>query len=141
MGTEGEEPPGPEDAARDADLRPRADAARRGPRPPVEGGALVVARRLTGKPGGDDHTDKRLALFRRAARETHPDRPLRLEIHYLVDGKPPADRAARNALQAQAGSGPGRQVRGAARGIALGLFPANEGDECKTCGYGLICPL
>ena len=49
-------------------------------------GGLVVARRKSGKPGKDDHTDKRLALYRRAAQETHPEKPLRLALHYLTEG-------------------------------------------------------
>ncbi len=104
-------------------------------------GALIVARRMTGKPGGDDTNDKRLALLRRAAAETHPDRPLRLELRYLSDGtvtelEPPStDYKAR--LEADRVA----KYDSAAQGIALRRFPAKPGDECRTCAYGLICPL
>ena len=108
---------------------------------PSEGGALVVARRLTGKPGGDDHTNVRLALFRRAAQETHPDRPLRLHLHYLLDGSAPEIEAPTTPYKLKLEADRVAKYENAARGIALGLFPANEGDDCKTCGYGLICPL
>ena len=108
---------------------------------PSEGGALVVARRLTGKPGGDDHTDIRLALFRRAAQETHSDRPLRLHLHYLLDGSAPEIEAPDTPYKLKLEAGRVAKYENAARGIALGVFPANEGDDCKTCGYGLICPL
>ncbi len=103
-------------------------------------GALVVARRLSGKPGKDDHTDKRLALYRRAASETHPGKAVRLALHYLADGvsvplDPPqtkqqlkweADRVAK--------------YEQAASGIHLGRFGAEPGDECSKCAYSLLCP-
>ncbi len=104
-------------------------------------GTLIVARQMTGKPGDDDKIDKRLALLRRAASETHSDRPLRLEIRYLSEGtairvEPPAtDYKAR--LEADRVA----KYEDAARGITLRQFPAKRSDECRSCAYGLICPL
>jgi len=104
-------------------------------------GPLVVARRLTGRPGDEDKNDKRLALYRRAAQETHPDRPLRLELHYLYDGTavevepPPTEYKAK--LEADRVA----KYDTAAQGIRAERFPARRGDVCQTCAYALICPL
>ena len=116
----------------------RPDALRRD----AADGTLIAARHLTGRVGSDDHTDKRLALYRRAAAQTHPDKPLRIELRYLAQGEctvvaPPttnqqlkweADRVAK--------------YDAAARGIAQGRFPAApaSADECSRCPYALICP-
>ena len=104
-------------------------------------GALVVARHMTGKPGKDDHTDKKLALYRRAAQETHPDKPVRVALHYLAGGvRVPVDPPE---TKQQLGWEASRiaKYEHAARGIQLGLFPAETGDECARCPYHLLCPL
>ena len=104
-------------------------------------GAVVVARRMTGRPGHDDHTDKKLALYRRAAAETHPGKPVRVALHYLADGvRVPVDAPE---TKQQWGWEAGRiaKYESAARGIQLGLFPAETGDECARCPYHLLCPL
>ena len=105
-------------------------------------GALVVARRLTGKPGKDDHTDKRLALYRRAAQETHPEKPLRLALHYLADGGlsvPIEAPATKQQIKWEADRI--AKYEKAAYGIQMGHFQAEPGDECARCAYNLICPV
>jgi len=104
-------------------------------------GTLTASRHLTGKPGDDDINDKRLALYRRAARETYPDRLLRLEVRYLADGtvtevdEPASDHKAK--LEADRVE----KYDDAARGIQSGSFAARPSDICQTCAYALICPL
>ncbi len=104
-------------------------------------GTLTACRHLTGKPGDDDKNDKRLALYRRAARETYPDRLLRIEIRYLADGtitevdEPASDYKAK--LEADRVE----KYDDAARGIQAGSFPARPGDICQTCAYALVCPI
>ena len=108
---------------------------------PSEGGALIVARQRLRKPGSSDHTDERLALFRRAAQETHPARPLRLQLHYLMDGSALEIELPKTPHKLTLEANRVAKYEDAARGIALAMFPTNVGDDCKTCGYGLICPL
>jgi DNA helicase-2/ATP-dependent DNA helicase PcrA len=105
-------------------------------------GSLVVARRMTGKPGKDDHTDKRLALYRRAAQETYPDKPLRLALHYLADGglSVPLE-APETKQQMKWESDRLAKYEKAAHGIQLKHFSPEVGDECARCAYNLICPL
>ena len=103
--------------------------------------AVVIARQKTGRPGDEDKNDKRLALYRRAAQETHPNRPLRLELHYLSDGgvteiEPPAT-PYKEKLEADRMA----KYDAAAQGIGAGRFPAQRGDICQTCAFTLICPL
>lgn len=99
---------------------------------------LTLARQMTGKPGGDDHTDKRLALYRKAARDTCPDLECRVEVRYLADGTakeiPPSDRYEPGRLEKYAQT---------AQGITARRFPAQpaSADECHTCAFALICPL
>lgn len=104
-------------------------------------GSLVVARRMTGKPGKDDHTDKKLALYRRAASETHPDKPVRVVLHYLADGVSVPIDPPETKQQIKWESDRVAKYETAAHGIHLGLFPAQPGDECARCAYSLICPL
>lgn len=107
-----------------------------------EDDTLVLARRLTGKPGDNDARDKKLALLRRAASETLPGEACVLELHYLADGRtveiPPPPTPHKVQLEAD------RLVKydDAARGIRLRLFPARpvSADECQTCAYALVCP-
>ena len=104
-------------------------------------GSLIAARQMTGKAGDDDKNDKRLALYRRAAWKTHPERPLRLELHYLSDGtvttvEPPAT-DYKEKLEADRVN----KYEAAAQGIQAGVFPARPGDVCRGCAYALLCPL
>ena len=103
-------------------------------------GSVVVARRLTGKPGKDDHTDKRLALYRRAATETHPDKPIHLALHYLADGVSVPLPAPETKQQVKWEGDRIAKYEKAASGIQLGLFGAEPGDECAKCAYSLLCP-
>ncbi len=104
-------------------------------------GSVVVARRMTGRPGKDDHTDKNLALYRRAASETHPGKPVKVALHYLADGvHVPVDAPETKQQQGWEASRIAKYEH-AARGIQLGLFPAQPSDECARCPYHLLCPL
>lgn len=103
-------------------------------------GSLVVARQLTGKPGKDDHTDKRLALYRRAASETHPGKTLQIALHYLADGVRVPVAAPETKQQLSWEAGRLAKYETAAAGIGRGHFPAETGDECAKCAYHLLCP-
>jgi hypothetical protein len=106
-------------------------------------GTLIVARHLTRRAGEDDHTDKRLALYRRAAQQTHPDAPVRVELRYLAEGRVRVVEAPGTRQQIKWEEDRVAKYEAAARGIARGRFPARpaSGDECRRCAYGLICPL
>ena len=104
-------------------------------------GAVVVARRMTGHPGSGDHTDKKLALLRRAAAETHPERPVRVALHYLAAGVSVPVDAPETKQQIKWEEGRIAKYENAARGIQLGRFPPQPGDECARCAYSLLCPL
>jgi len=104
-------------------------------------GSVVVARRMTGKPGKDDHTDKKLALYRRAAQETHPDKSVRVALHYLAGGTCVPVDAPKTNQQLKWEADRVAKYESAARGIQMGRFPAEPGDECTRCAYSLICPL
>lgn len=103
-------------------------------------GSLVVARRLTGKPSKDDHTDKRLALYRRAAGDSHPDKKLHLALHYLADGVRIPVAAPETKQQLGWEAGRLAKYETAAAGIGRGHFPVTIGDECAKCAYRLLCP-
>jgi len=104
-------------------------------------GSLVVARRMTGRAGKDDHTDKKLALYRRAALETHPNKPVRVALHYLADGVSVPVDAPETKQQLKWEADRVAKYESAAHGIQLGLFQPEPGDECARCAYSLICPL
>ena len=104
-------------------------------------GSVVVARHMTGKPGKDDHTDKKLALYRRAAAETHPGTPVRVALHYLADGVCVPVDAPETKQQLKWESDRVAKYEHAARGIQMGRFPAEPSEECARCAYTLICPL
>jgi len=120
-------------------IRVRPDAIRRD----TEDGTLIVVRHRTGRAGDSDHTDKKLALYRRAATQTHPDMPVRVELRYLSDGTIRAVAAPEKKQEVKWEADRLAKYEKAARGIQLGMFPARpeSGDECGTCAYALICPL
>lgn len=107
----------------------------------IEDGALILARRLTGKPG-DDRREGKLALLRRAAAEMFPDQACVLELHYLSDGHADEVPPPATPRKAQLEADRLKKYERAAHGIRLRLFPADPGaaDECETCAYALICP-
>ena len=100
-------------------------------------GNLVVARNRYSAPKDDDHTDIRLALYRRAAKDSASEQPAIIELRYLTHGTkrtvPPSDRWE-----------PGRvdKYDKAAERIAAGEFPASPAsdDMCATCPYYFCCP-
>ncbi len=106
----------------------------------AEGGSVQVARRMTGKPGKDDHTDKRLALYRRAAAETHPDKTIHLALHYLADAVRVPLEAPTTKQQIKWEADRVAKYEQAADGIRRDLFGAEPGDECARCPYHLLCP-
>ena len=116
----------------------RPDALRRD----AADGTLIAVRHRTGRVGADDHTNIRLALYRRAATETHPDKPLRIELRYLAQGECKVAAAPETKQQIKWEADRVEKYDQAARGIALGRFPAKpaSGDECGKCPYALICP-
>lgn len=107
-----------------------------------EDGALILARRLTGKPGDDDLRDGKLALLRRAAAETFPEDACVLELHYLANGQAVEVPLPATPYKAQLEADRLKKYERAARGIRLRLFPAKPGaaDECQSCAYALVCP-
>ena len=117
----------------------RPDAIRRD----TEDGTLIVARHLTGRPGDNDHTDKKLALYRRAACQTHPNTPVRVELRYLSDSTIRAVAPPEKKQEIKWEADRLAKYEKAAHGIQLGMFPARpeSADECRTCAYSLICPL
>nr|MDQ2687754.1 ATP-dependent helicase [Armatimonadota bacterium] len=116
----------------------RPDALRRD----TADGTLIAARHLTGRVGADDHTGKRLALYRRAATQTHPTAPIRIELRYLAHGECKVVAAPETKQQIKWETDRVEKYDQAARGIARGRFPAKpaSGDECGNCPYALICP-
>ncbi len=100
-------------------------------------GHLVIARHLLGKPQDRDHSDPRLALFRRAADDTAPNLTARIEIRYLSGGQkrvvPRSDKWE-----------PARVKRydEAARRLQANDFPATprESGMCAACPYYFACP-
>jgi len=119
-------------------VRVRPDALRRD----RADGTLIAARHLTGKPGKTDHTDPRLALYRLAARQTHPDAPVRVEMRYLAGGAVVPVKEPGTSQEKKWEADRVAKYDKAAQGIAAGRFAAEpEGGECRKCAYALICPL
>jgi hypothetical protein len=100
-------------------------------------GSLVIGRNRYGRPQDDDHTHIRLALYRRAAADTSPETPARVELRYLTHGTkrvvPPSARWEPDRL---------RKYNQAAVRIANREFPAAPKEEelCAGCPYYYTCP-
>jgi len=120
-------------------IRVRPDAIRRD----TEDNTLIVVRHRTGRAKDDDHTNKKLSLYRRAAQQTHPDTPVRVELRYLAEGRVREVAAPETKQEIKWESDRLAKYEKAARGIQLGVFPAEpeKAGECGTCAYALICPL
>ena len=105
-------------------------------------GALVIARYFHTKPAPTDMTDKRLALLRKAAADSHPDRPILLELRYLEDGSTVEVAPPATEYKAKLEADRLLKYERAAHGIARRDFaPAPETqDTCAGCGYRWVCP-
>ena len=142
LGAETEEPAGIKSlraTLANCHIHVRPDAIRRD----TEDNTLIIVRHRTGRTGDSDHTDKKLALYRRAAQQTHPDTPVRVELRYLSDGTIKVVPTPEKKQELKWEADRLLKYEKAARGIQLGLFPARpeSRDECGTCAYALICPL
>jgi DNA helicase-2/ATP-dependent DNA helicase PcrA len=105
-------------------------------------GALVIARYFNTKPAPTDQTDKRLALLRKAAADSHPDRPILLELRYLEDGSTVEVAPPATDYKAKLEADRLLKYERSAQGIARRDFaPAPETqDTCAGCGYRWVCP-
>jgi DNA helicase-2/ATP-dependent DNA helicase PcrA len=110
-----------------------ADAIRRD-----EDGSIVVARHRFGRPRQnhkEGHYQDRYALYVAACRETWPELPVRVELHYLTTGETldttPTERVTKNRTD---------KFRGHVKKARAGHYPANPGRECKSCPWNLMCP-
>lgn len=114
-------------------LEVKADAISRGP-----GGEIIIARHRFGRPRTghkDGRNADRHALYVAAARQTWPDNPVDVVLHYLprderVDAKP-TERVISNRV---------RKLTSYAEKIEEGSFSAKPGRECTRCPWNLVCP-
>jgi hypothetical protein len=103
-----------------------------------EDGTIVVARHRSGRPR-KSHTGGRkqdlYSLYVAASRETWPEIPVRVELHYLTTGETldatPTERVAKNRID---------NFREHVRRAKAGHYPANPGQQCKNCPWNLVCP-
>lgn len=111
-----------------------ADAIRRD-----DAGSIVIARHRFGRPRKSHKEGKynqdRHALYMTAAREAWPGIPAKVELHYLTSGEvvdaTPTGTITRNRTE---------KFEGHVQRVKAGLYPANPGQECKSCPWNLICP-
>jgi DNA helicase II / ATP-dependent DNA helicase PcrA len=111
-----------------------ADAVRRD-----DDGNIIVARHRFGRPRKSHkegtHNQDRHALYMAAAEDTWPEIPARVELHYLTSGEvveaTPTPTITRNRTA---------KFRGHVQKASSGSFPANPGQECKSCPWNLVCP-
>ena len=111
-----------------------ADAVRRG-----EDDSIIIARHRFGRPRKSHregkHNQDRHALYVTAARETWPELPVRVELHYLISGEIvnaiPTPTIIRNRTE---------KFRSNVQKARAGRYPANPGQECKSCPWNLVCP-
>ena len=111
-----------------------ADAVRHG-----EDDSIIIARHRFGRPRKSHregkHNQDRHALYVTAARETWPELPVRVELHYLISGEIvnaiPTPTIIRNRTE---------KFRSHVQKARAGRYPANPGQECKSCPWNLVCP-
>jgi len=100
-------------------------------------GRLVIAKHLMGKPQDRDQADPLLALYRRAADDSAPSQPSRIEIHYLSTGD-------RRVVARSKKYEPGRLLKfvEAAAALEHGEYPARPAEPglCARCPYLVACP-
>lgn len=111
----------------------KADAISRGP-----DGEIVIARHRFGRPRKshkDGRNADRHALYVAAARQTWPDNPVEVMLHYL-----PRDERVGATPTERVISGRVKKLTGYAEKIKVGDFPAKPGRECMKCPWNLVCP-
>jgi superfamily I DNA/RNA helicase len=103
----------------------------------VTDGMLRITRRMVGEARDGDHTNKRLALLRRAAVDSYPEYKQEVELHYLHDGTvmdvPESTRYEPNRVA---------KYEAAVDGIEAGQFPAKpeNWETCNSCSFFFVCP-
>lgn len=114
-------------------LEVKTDAINRGP-----DGEIVIARHRFGrahKSHKEGRNADRHALYMAAARQTWPDYPVKVVLHYLTSDErldaTPTERVI---------SGRVKKLIGYAENIEEGSFPAKPGRECMKCPWNLVCP-
>jgi DNA helicase II / ATP-dependent DNA helicase PcrA len=102
----------------------------------VQDGNVTVTHRKSGIPGDSDHTDKRLALLRKAASDSYPGLNPKIQLRYVGNGVV-ADVGANARFE------PARlkKYEDAIDGIREQRFDAipESTDSCRTCAFLLIC--
>jgi DNA helicase-2/ATP-dependent DNA helicase PcrA len=104
-----------------------------------EDGTIIVARHRFGRPRTSHrdgkHNQDRHALYVAAAKDTWPEIPARVELHYLTSGEvveaTPTPTITRNRTA---------KFRNHVQRAKAGSYPANPGQECKNCPWNLVCP-
>jgi superfamily I DNA/RNA helicase/Zn-dependent peptidase ImmA (M78 family) len=97
---------------------------------------LSVVRRVVGEAQDDDHTDKRLAMFRKAATDSYPEMEVAVELHYLKDGN------VKGVVETRYEPARLAKYEAAVDGIAAEEYPAKpqSSDHCISCSYLFVCP-
>jgi DNA helicase-2/ATP-dependent DNA helicase PcrA len=104
-----------------------------------EDGSIVIARHRFGRPRKSHkdgkHNQDRHALYMAAAGETWPDLTAKVELHYLTSGvvvdATPTENITQNRTE---------KFKGHVQRARAGRYPANPGQECKSCPWNLVCP-
>ena len=99
----------------------------------------IMARHRFGRPRTSHkegkHNQDRHALYVAAAKDTWPEIPARVELHYLTSGEvveaTPTPTITRNRTA---------KFRDHVQRARAGRYPANPGQECKNCPWNLVCP-
>jgi len=103
-----------------------------------EDGGIAIEQWRVGRPSDSDHKKPKLALIRKAAKETRPDaRSVEIRLRYLATGET-------KEIPEKTRYEPDRVAKygRALAGIAAGEFPAEPEsvDQCPRCPFYFICP-
>lgn len=103
-----------------------------------EDGSIVVARHRFGRPRKSHKGGRQqdlYSLYVAASRETWPEIPVKVELHYLTTDETldatPTERVVKNRID---------NLREHVRRVSAGRYPANPGQQCKSCPWNLVCP-
>jgi DNA helicase-2/ATP-dependent DNA helicase PcrA len=121
-------------APEETQIEVMADAIRRG-----DDGSIIIARHRFGRPRKShkegEHNQDRHALYMAAARETWPEISVRVELHYLTSGEVVDATPTGTIIRNRTG-----KFRTHVHKARAGSYPANPGQECKSCPWNLVCP-